>query len=159
MIVERSLSDTEIDALLTSEMFCHLACSEGGKPYVVPMAYVFHKNTIYGQTTEGKKVDILRKNPLACFQVEKREEHHWSSAMCWGTFEELDFDALEQSEAKEIYKLLTDRLGGIQETVGITIPSFSFSGKAAPLMVHNRKSTLFRIVITEKMGKFYAMEE
>jgi hypothetical protein len=79
--------------------------------------------------------------------------------MCWGTFEELDFDALEQSEAKEIYKLLTDRLGGIQETVGITIPSFSFSGKAAPLMVHNRKSTLFRIVITEKMGKFYAMEE
>jgi hypothetical protein len=55
MIVERSLSDTEIDALLTSEMFCHLACSEGGKPYVVPMAYVFHKNTIYGQTTEGKK--------------------------------------------------------------------------------------------------------
>lgn len=149
----------EIDDFLTSERFCHLGCCDGGKPYVVPLAYVFHGNAIYGQTTEGKKVDILRKNPLACFQLHRQEQRQWRSVMCWGTFEEFDFEQLDKAEAMMVIKLLTKRLGEIQDDVGIAIPRYSFDAKPEPLLVHNRKSTLFRILITEKTGKLYAAGE
>ena len=152
--MQGELSDVEMDELLSSEVFGHLGCSDGGKPYIVPMAYVFRENALYGQTTEGKKVDMLRKNPLVCFQVEKLKERQWRSVICWGKFEELDFEELEKPEAVEIVKLLTQRIGAIQENVGIAIP-FSFPGTAEPAVVNDKKSSLFRILITEKTGKFY----
>ncbi len=149
--MQRTLSLDETDALLTSEVFGHLACIDGQKPYIVPLAYIFYGHAIYGQTTEGKKIEILRRNPNVCFQVQK-QEGSWKSALCWGTFEELDFDKLEQTEASMIVELLTMRLGAIQSDVGISVP-FGFTGKAAPLSVHHKKSTLFRILITEKTGR------
>lgn len=156
--MERALSVGETDALLQSEVFGHLGCTDGSRPYVLPLAYVFHDNVIYGQTSEGKKTDILRRNPSVCFQVQRQEEDQWRSVMCWGTFEELDFGKLEKGEAAAIVALLTERLSGIQKNVGITIP-FSFADGAAPLVLNKRKSTLFRILVTEKTGKLYAAED
>ncbi len=152
--MQGTLSDTEIEALLTAEVFGHLGCCDDGKPYVVPMAYVFHDNTLYGQTTEGRKVEMLRKNPLVCFQVESLNDRQWRSVVCWGQFEELDFEELAQPESIAAAELLTKRIGAIQENVGIVIP-FSFSKDAFPLTINEKKSTLFRIVIAEKTGKFY----
>ncbi len=113
----RDLSGGEIDTLLSREVFGHLGCVDGKRPYVVPMAFVFHDNVIYGQTSEGKKVEMLRRNPLVCFQVEKKGTYGWESAMCFGTFEELDFGELEKPESVEIVRLLTKRIGGIQDGV------------------------------------------
>ncbi len=155
--MEQLLSDTEMDTLLTSEVYGHLACCNNGKPYIVPLAYVFHENVIYGQTTEGKKIEILRNNPLVCFQVQKQNEREWKSVMCWGSFEEMDFDKLEKAEAIPILERLTQRLSGIQENVGIAIPRYSFEEKSTPLMVNDRKSTLFRIIVTEKTGRAYTV--
>src|SRR4029079_330134 len=118
----------------------------------------FHANVIYGQTTEGKKIEILRKNPLVCFQVQKQEGKTWRSVICWGTFEELDFAKLDKAEAVDVAKLLTEHLGSIQDTVGVAVP-FSFAESAMPLTVNNRRSTLFRILVTEKTGKFYVAEK
>lgn len=152
------LSDAEMKDLLTAEVFGHLGCFDGGKPYVVPLAYVYHNNTIYGQTTEGRKVEILRKNPLVCFQVEKLHDRKWSSVMCWGAFEELAFEDLRDPQAIFIVKLLTERIGKIQENVGVEIP-FSFSDGAIALRVNDKQSTLFRIRISEKSGRWYAAEK
>lgn len=149
--MDKPLSPDGINELLRSEVFGHLACVDGDKPYISPMAYVFYGNAIYGQTTEGKKIDILRRNPQVCFQVQQKSDC-WRSVLCWGTFEELDFDQLEQTEASMIVELLTMRLGAIQSEVGISVP-FGFSGKAAPLSVNHKTSTLFRILITEKTGR------
>ncbi len=149
--MERALSSKEIDTLLAGEIFGHLACSDKQNPYIVPLAYVFVGNVIYGQTTEGKKIEILRRNPNVCFQVQKKG-NTWKSVICFGTFEELDFDRLEETEASMIVELLTTRLGSIQQSVGISVP-FGFTNRASPLSVHNRKSTLFRILVAEKTGK------
>ena len=156
--MQGALSNAEIDALLSSEVFGHLGCCDGGKPYIVPMAYVFRENVLYGQTTEGKKVEMLRKNPIVCFQVERLKEREWKSVICWGTFEELDFGELRKPEWMELVKLLTERIGDIQENVGIAVP-FSFSKDAAPLTINDRKSTLFRMRITEKTGRFFVAEK
>lgn len=152
-----TLTDPEMQALLSSEMFGHLGCTDGVKPYVVPMAFAYRDNVLYGQTMEGKKVEMMRKNPLVCFQVEKLQDTEWKSVICWGTFEEMDFARLGKPEAVEAVKLLTQRLGSIQEAAGIAVP-FSFSGGAAPLTVNEKTSTLFRIVLTEKTGRFSKAE-
>ncbi len=154
MIMQGTLSSTEMDHVLASEIFGHLGCSDAGKPYIVPMAYVYRENALYGQTTEGKKVEMLRRNQLVCFQVEQLKERQWRSVICWGRFEELAFEELESPGAMEIVRLLTERIGGIQENVGIAVP-FSFSGGASPLTVNERTSTLFRIPIAEKTGRFF----
>jgi nitroimidazol reductase NimA-like FMN-containing flavoprotein (pyridoxamine 5'-phosphate oxidase superfamily) len=152
--MQGTLSDTEIEDLLSSETFGHLGCTDGPKPYVIPMAFAYKENTIYGQTTAGKKVEILRKNPQVCFQVQDLQAHRWRSVLCHGLFEELDFEALQRREDVEAVRILTERIGRIQEKVGIAVP-FSFSDGASPLTVNEKKSSLFRIVIQEKAGRFF----
>lgn len=152
--MSRELSDQEMDAVFSSETIGHLGCSDGLKPYVVPMAYVFYENVLYGQTTEGKKVQMLRTNPTVCFQVESHHTGEWSSVMCWGRFEELDFNDLHDPDAMHAVQMLTQRIGRIQGHIGINVP-FSFSGKAMPLSFDEKTSTLFRIVILEKTGRAY----
>ncbi len=144
----------EIDALLEQSILGHMGCTDGGKPYVFPMACVYHNNTLYGQTTTGQKLEILRSNPSVCFQVQDSRNGWWQSVLCWGQFNELDFDALQQPEGIAIVKLLTERIGNIQNDVGVSVP-FSFAEGAAALTVNNRQSTLYRIVITEKSGRWY----
>jgi|CXWL01.1.fsa_nt_gi nitroimidazol reductase NimA-like FMN-containing flavoprotein (pyridoxamine 5'-phosphate oxidase superfamily) len=152
--MDGTLSNTEMYDLLTSETFGHLGCCADNKPYIVPLAYIFHENVIYGQTTEGKKIEMLRKNPFVCFQVQHHENNQWRSVICWGTFEELELEKLDAAEAIHITERLSTVLKGIQDSVGIAVP-FTFSNTAAPLMVNGKKSTLFRILVTEKTGKFY----
>jgi nitroimidazol reductase NimA-like FMN-containing flavoprotein (pyridoxamine 5'-phosphate oxidase superfamily) len=154
--MHKDLSVTDIDSLLESEVFGHLACADGEKPYIVPLAFVFYGNAIYGQTTEGKKIDILRRNPQVCFQVQKQTDR-WQSVMCFGMFEELDFATLDETEASMIVELLTMRLGSIQGDVGVTVP-FSFNGKPQTLTTDQKKSTLFRILITEKTGREFVRD-
>lgn len=152
-----ALSEKEMNALLKTETFGHLACSDEGKPYIVPMAYVFHDDVLYGQTTEGKKVDALRKNPSVCFQVQQQKGKEWRSVMCHGEFEELDFSGLQTPEMIAIVKKLTERIAGIQGTVGVSVP-YSFEGNPAPLSINGKASTLFRIVVKEKSGRLFVRE-
>jgi len=54
---------------------CRLALADGNIPYIVPMNYGYEykggKLTLYFHgAKEGKKLDIIAKNPLACFEVD-----------------------------------------------------------------------------------------
>ncbi len=148
----------EIDALLESSILGHLGCNDGAKPYVFPMAFVYHNDIIYGQTSTGLKLNVLRRNPYVCFQVQDSRDGWWQSVLCWGQFNELDLPALQEPEGIAIAKLLTEKIGSIQRNVGVSVP-FSFAKGAAPVTVNNRESTLFRIVITEKSGRWYKADD
>lgn len=152
--MQGALSDRDIDALFAAQSFGHLACSDDGKPYIVPMAYVFHNNALYGQTTEGKKIAILRSNPSVCFQVEEITADGWRSAQCWGTFEELDFGALQEPQSLDVVRMLTKHIASMQKRMGVTVP-FGPDGHAA-VDERGRRATVFRIAIQEKTGRWYA---
>lgn len=147
-----------MNELLASEVFGHLACCDEQTPYIVPLAYVFKNDILYGQTTEGKKISMLRKNPAVCFQVQREHESEWRSVLCYGLFEELDSKKINTLETVELVRVLNAHLADIQQRVGITVP-FSFTDTVAPLSVDGRTSTLFRIRITEKTGRCYATEK
>ena len=54
---------------------CRLGLSENDRPYIVPLnyGYNFENNKLtlfFHSALEGKKIDILQKNNLACFEVD-----------------------------------------------------------------------------------------
>lgn len=148
------LSEAEIEDVLSTETFGHLAYCDDGRPFVLPMAYVFLDGAIYGQTSVGRKVDALRRNPSACFQVQRQDGSVWRSVLCWGRFEELALDELNGPEAVEIVRGLSERLAGIQKGVGVSVP-FEFGAAVTALHLNDRESTLFRIVIDERSGRAF----
>ncbi len=62
---------TEIEAILRKAMVCRLAMTDGALPYLVPLNFGYRHRALYFHTGQaGKKIDILKKNPLVCFEVE-----------------------------------------------------------------------------------------
>jgi nitroimidazol reductase NimA-like FMN-containing flavoprotein (pyridoxamine 5'-phosphate oxidase superfamily) len=54
---------------------CRLALSENDRPYIVPLNYGYSFEngalTLYFHSAkEGKKLEIIRKNPWACFEID-----------------------------------------------------------------------------------------
>jgi len=153
-----TLTADEIDALLKSQTHGHLGCIDDGKPYVIPMAYVYNDNVIYGQTLEGMKTNILRRNPYVCFQVQNVSKTGWKSALVRGNFQELNFSELRDDHATHLVQLLTEKLGSIQSQMGIEIP-FSFDDGARPEKTDGKFSTLFRIIVEEKTGRTHRTKD
>lgn len=95
------LDKTQINNVLSSQVIGRLACSKGRQPYIVPVTYTYDGSYIYGQTNEGMKLEILRKNPNVCFEVDMMTDmRNWQSVVATGKFEELKDDAAEK--AREI---------------------------------------------------------
>jgi len=100
------MTPTEIDDILRAQSVARLACQEGGRPYIVPVAYAYKDGEVLVHSLEGAKVRIMRANPRVCFQVDAIEQiDAWRSVMGWGDFEELHGD-----EARSALDVLKDRL-------------------------------------------------
>src|SRR5687767_13938368 len=93
-------SDMQIDNLLLSQAVGRIGCTDGNKPYITPVTYVYDVKNIIGQTKEGLKLNILRKNPNVCFEVDRMSDMtNWQSAIVSGTFQELE--GKEADEARD----------------------------------------------------------
>jgi len=149
--MHRELTTEEMKEVLAVEALGHLGCTDGERPYIIPMAFSYANGILYGQTTEGKKTDMLRGNPHCCFQIGSSKGFMWRSVLCEGEFEELNFEELNDPESIEAVRALTKRLSVIQDIVGIDI-EFSDSNIPKPLKINGKQSTLFRIVITTMSG-------
>lgn len=91
------LSNDQINNLLSSHVVGRLACTDGEKPYIVPVTYTYDGEYIYGQTNMGKKLKILRKNPNVCFEVDQMTDmQNWQSVIIYGEFEELKKKNIEK---------------------------------------------------------------
>lgn len=87
---ERLTADREVVAdIISRSMVCRLGLCDGGRPYVVPMAFGFSDGALFFHTApRGRKIDILRRNPNVCceFDVDVRLVAHPEKACRW-TFE------------------------------------------------------------------------
>lgn len=106
MIID--LTKAECETLVHELNYGHLGCCDGEEPYVVPITYVYHGGFFYDFTQEGKKIDVLRKNPNMCIQIERvKSEQSWESVICWGRFEEVTDEKVTQ----DIKLMLAERHG------------------------------------------------
>jgi len=71
---DKQITDpAELESLLRSSELCHLSMVDDGKPYVVPMNFGYTDGALYFHSApEGRKIDILGKNPDVCFSIISR---------------------------------------------------------------------------------------
>ena len=95
----RRLTKDETRSVLAEGKLGRLACVDNGAPYIVPVSYVVHEDSIYIHSLFGRKIRALRENPRACFQVDDvKDDYHWHSAIAFGSYEEVT-DPQERSWA------------------------------------------------------------
>ena len=68
---EKEITDKdEIHEILKANTVCRLAMADGTTPYVVPMNYGYHYGKLFFHSApEGRKMDILRRTDMVCFEV------------------------------------------------------------------------------------------
>jgi nitroimidazol reductase NimA-like FMN-containing flavoprotein (pyridoxamine 5'-phosphate oxidase superfamily) len=129
------LGERESRALLSGEIMGRLGCSDHGKPYIVPVHYLYDNDCVYVLSQPGHKIDVLRDNPNACLQVDEiRDDEHWRSVLAFGLYEEVD-------DGKERERILTSLSKRFPHTIEGTE-----KGNGAS------ESIIFRIRVTDITG-------
>jgi len=61
----------QIEEILSKAKFLRLALSDADTPHIIPMAFGSKDNSIYLHSShKGEKIDILKKNPMVCFEAD-----------------------------------------------------------------------------------------
>jgi len=143
------LDELQTDALLKQQVTGRIACHANGVTYIVPVNYVYDGNCIYGHSSNGKKIEMMRKNPEVCFEVDEiKTIFRWQSAIAWGKFEEVT----DMPERQRIMQALIHRIMPFSESPdnhpshGIA-ENENYIGTDIELIV-------YKIVLTKKTGRF-----
>lgn len=86
------LGEDGIEALLRTALVGRIACCQHdeGRPYLVPLAYGYDGESAYAISGPGRKLAIMREQPLVTFEVdEATAEDRWRSVIADGEFEEI----------------------------------------------------------------------
>jgi nitroimidazol reductase NimA-like FMN-containing flavoprotein (pyridoxamine 5'-phosphate oxidase superfamily) len=137
-----TLTRRQIEEVLRAGTIGRLGMSADGKAYVVPITYVYDGDSVYGHTTVGQKVRMMRKNPEVCFETDDiKDMANWRSVIAQGRYEELSGDV-----AVAAAKLIAARLGPL--TTSAT------AGPAGSAAHRNRTQVSYRIRLVERSGRF-----
>ena len=81
---DRAITDPqELESVLREGAVCRMGLCDEGKPYVVPMNYGYRDGSVFlHSAAEGRKIDILRRNPNVCLEFEKDVELVPAEAAC-----------------------------------------------------------------------------
>ena len=143
------LSLDEIERVLESNVIGRIGCSGDNRIYVVPVTYVYENDSVIGHTAEGLKIELLRKNPACCFQVDEVQNiSSWRSIIAWGRFEELKDEEAEKALAK-----LVEKLGPLMPNEDGQLARMGpISSSRVSTQRYN--SIVYRIRLTEKTGRY-----
>ena len=142
------LDNNEIEGLIHREFIGRLGCHSDDVTYIVPISYAYDGEYIYGHTYEGMKLNMMRKNPKICFEVDDFQNMaNWQSVVAWGVFEELK-EGIERNYAVEV--LMKRALPIIHsETMHIS-PQWPFPTND-PATING---IIFRIRLSDKTGRY-----
>lgn len=106
-----TLNKDQADSILLGQVIGRLACTDGIVPYIFPVNYCYDGKYIYGQTNNGSKLELMRKNPQVCFEVDiALDMNHWQSVVVTGRFEELTGEEIEKAREvlfNRVFQLMT----------------------------------------------------
>jgi len=109
--------------ILDSALVCRLGLVDGDRPYIVPMNFVRDGETLLLHCArEGRKLEILAKNPNVCFEVEADVELVKVGPVCdWGmryrTVIGFGVGEVEDTRAEKVraFGLLAAKYGGVTD--------------------------------------------
>lgn len=143
------LNELQIDALLKQQVTGRIACHANGVTYIVPVNYVFDGASVYSHSAEGKKIEMMRKNPEVCFEVDDVNTiFRWQSVIAWGKFEEVT----DMTERQRIMQGLIHRIMPFSENPG-NHPSHGIIENDTAIGT-DIELIVYKIVLTKKTGRF-----
>ena len=148
------LTPEEIDSTLAEAAYGRLGLHADGKTYVVPVGYAYDGSRLICHSTTGLKIEMMRKNPQVCFEVEIVESlGNWRSVIAWGRYVEL-----RGTEAALAVGLLIDRLTPLLTSP--TMPRYGVRSVTPPSRSdHLGESVIYAIELNEKTGRFERIDE
>ena len=142
------LNNKQIEHVLHSLIIGRIGCHAENRTYVVPITYAYDGKYIYGHTKEGLKIEMMRKNPMVCFEVDVMENmSNWRSVIAWGKFEELK----TPEERKAGMRILMDTVMPLM--TGETTISHAIKDSHSKT-IEAMKGVVYRIKLTEKTGRY-----
>ena len=136
--------------MLRDNVLGHIGCSDGTKVYVVPVNYAYDGHFIIAHSLPGMKIDIMRKNPSVCFEVDEiKGSNEWKSVVAWGTFQELT----DERDRYYAMKIFVDRMIHLKISETAKPPELG-ENRVHPRSEGNIRPIIYRIVISESTGRF-----
>ena len=84
---DREVTDrAEIDDIIRRCQVCRIGMVDEGEPYVIPMSFGYDGESVYLHSApEGRKLEVLRKSPRVCVELDILNEVVTSDQACeWG---------------------------------------------------------------------------
>ncbi len=129
----------EVEEMLGAHRVGRLGCSANDRPYVIPINYRYARGDVFGCALAGRKIDILREQPLACFEIDEIDDRSgWRCVVAEGVYEELTDDR-ERGQALALLELPRANLSS-QDRTG------------------ESQFVVFRVRLHEKSGRFQRSE-
>lgn len=148
---DREVSGQEIIDIIHKQDVCRLAMVDQGVPYIVPLNFGYQtegtKLELYFHcANEGRKLDILRKNPTVCFELDGGHRFLKGNSPCQYSFAFESVIGTGEVEFIEDREEKAAALGIIIERFGpdpdFVYPEAMISGV-----------TVFKVIVKEVKGK------
>lgn len=147
------LGELNLDAqedLLNTQSLGRIGCHADGVTYIVPVHYIYEAPYIYAHSARGLKIELMRKNPEVCFEVDQiRDFFNWQSVICWGTFEEIT----EMGASVRAMEKIIDRIEPYLAKTEDAHPSHGIADQASEIGT-TKELVLYRIKLNKKSGRF-----
>lgn len=148
------LTESECKDFLKNELIGRIGCSVGEEAYVIPINYLFDGRNIIAHSQEGRKIEMMRKNPKVCFEVDNmRSLQNWKSVIAWGKYEEVTDD-------NEKWDALHDF---VNRMMYFKISETAHPPEMSPARMHPRsgkiKTVVYKIVLEKLTGRFEVPED
>jgi hypothetical protein len=73
---EQEIKDAAaVEDIIIRAQVCRVGLCENGRPYIVPLCFGYKDRALYFHCArEGRKLDIIRKNNIVCFEMDTDQE-------------------------------------------------------------------------------------
>ncbi|HWQ47935.1 MAG TPA: pyridoxamine 5'-phosphate oxidase family protein [Methanosarcina sp.] len=141
----------QIEEILSKAKFLRLALSDSDTPYIIPMAFGYKDNKIYLHCSrDGKKIDILNRNPKVAFEADSEAEVITTEDICKYNVRYRSVVGNGQARFVEDYN---------EKVEGLTVLSEHY-GKKGPFEFEDWKINrlcIIKIEIEEMTGKHHGL--
>lgn len=143
------LTTEQMQDVLKENVLGRIGCTDGTKTYVVPVNYVYDGISLIFHSLPGMKIDMMRKNPQVCFEVDEMKNFtNWKSVIVWAQYQELT----EERERLAAMKLFVDRMLRLKISETAVPPELS-AERIHPRSPGNIKPVIYRLIIHEMTGR------
>ncbi|MBC8439806.1 MAG: pyridoxamine 5'-phosphate oxidase family protein [Deltaproteobacteria bacterium] len=136
----------EIEIILKQSHVCRLAMVDEDKPYLIPMNFGYSDGCLFFHCAkQGRKIDLLKKNPNICFEVDELIRLKKASLACdWG----IDFKSVIGSGKAQFLEDSDEKI----QALNIIMSQYSDRSFEYPDEMLE-KTLVIKVVIDEMTGK------